>query len=234
MITEVITPVLTIDDVTHKLLKNFAAITNQIILHPGNAQRTMLPSRGVLARANFPVDWPKETAIYNLNGFLNVLSLFKTPEVQLTEEKMILTQAGSSTKVHFQYSDPTTVLAVPDKQLPTENPSVSFTLSADTVAQMRKTASILSLNCVTMKVSGPDVVLFAKDSANKTSHGWEYSVPSSDLTVHEEISRSVAFKVEHFSLLAEGAYTVTLEKSWRYAYLIHQSLPVSYFIAEML
>lgn len=225
--------IITLDETTLRLLKNFAGVTNQVVLHPGKSQRTMLSSRSVLVRAEFPEDWPKETAIYNLSGFLNALTLFKTPQIDFGEDVMVLTQEGSATKIRFHYSDPSTVLAAPDKRFPFENPSLTVKLSQETLAQMKKTASILNLSHVRARIENDTVVLLASDPSNPSSNGWEYTVPAEDITIVESgIKRSVLFKVEHFSLLLEGAYTLALEKTWQYGYFTHDTLPISYYVTE--
>ena len=44
------------------------------------------------------------------------------------------------------------------------------------------------------------------------------------------VQQTSKFKREHFDLLLDGEYVVTVGAKWSYVYFKHQSMPVSYFI----
>ena len=62
-------------DSTLTVLKNFAGINNSILVKKGNKLRTISVAKNILAEADISEDFPKDVAIYDLNQFLNGLSL---------------------------------------------------------------------------------------------------------------------------------------------------------------
>ena len=64
-----------LSDNTVNILKNFAGINNSILVKQGNQLRTISVAKNILAEAEIPEDFPRDVAIYDLNQFLNGLSL---------------------------------------------------------------------------------------------------------------------------------------------------------------
>ena len=68
-----------LSDSTLAVLKNFAGINNSILVKKGNQLRTISVAKNILAEAEIPEDFPRDVAIYDLNQFLNGLSLHQDP-----------------------------------------------------------------------------------------------------------------------------------------------------------
>ena len=69
-----------LSDNTLTILKNFAGINNSILVKKGNKLRTISVAKNILAEAEItPEEFPRDFAIYDLNQFLNFLSLDKDP-----------------------------------------------------------------------------------------------------------------------------------------------------------
>ena len=51
----------TISDATLKILKNFSVISSSVLLRKGATQRTVSPSKSIMAIAEFETPWPLET-----------------------------------------------------------------------------------------------------------------------------------------------------------------------------
>lgn len=217
-----------VSDKTHKILKNFAGISNSIILAEGKAQRTVAKGRSVLALAELPEAWPVETAIYDLNRFLGTLSLFKAPVITFDDDRMSI-RAGQS-KIGYRYSDPTTIAAAPAKTLPYDDPSAKFTLTEAALEQLGKAASTLELDTITVIVDGGVVRIGAGDAKNPASHDYEHTVEPSDVVqVQENFQRTLSFSAEHVAMLLTGAYEISIS-AWSYGYFAHKTEPVAYFI----
>ena len=60
---------------TFEVLKNFSEINENLLIKPGNELKTISVMKNVLAKATIEETFDKEFAIYDLNSFLNVLSL---------------------------------------------------------------------------------------------------------------------------------------------------------------
>ena len=60
---------------TLTVLKNFAGINNSILVKEGNQLRTISVAKNILAEANIDEEFPRPFGVYDLNQFLNGLSL---------------------------------------------------------------------------------------------------------------------------------------------------------------
>lgn len=223
-----------VSEITQKLLKNFSGISNSVLLSPGKTQKTVLQSKGVFAIAEFPEAWPKETGIYDLGMFLSTLSQFAKPSLDFKDDAMIVSDTPKGAlSVRYRYSDPSTIMEIGDKKFPTDNPSVEFMLSEHALSQVKKTASLLKLTGVNIIVSKDEgVTLTAHEPKNQTAHTFKLDIPKSEVTFHDKkFERTAPFKVEHLSYLLDGSYKVALA-GWKYAYLTHQSLPLSYYVVQ--
>ena len=74
-----------LSDSTLTVLKNFAGINNSILVKEGSQLRTISVAKNILAEAEIPEDFPRDVAIYDLNQFLNGLSLHQDPNLDFTE-----------------------------------------------------------------------------------------------------------------------------------------------------
>jgi hypothetical protein len=212
---------------TGKLLKNFAGISNSLILVPGTDQRTIAKAKSVLALAQLPEAWPVQTPIYDLNRFLGTLSAFKTPGIEFGEDRMRITDGR--TRVTYRYSDPSTITPAPSKTLPTAEPKVAFTLSEADLVQLSKLAALLESDTVTISVQNGAVTLRASDAKNAAAHESAIDVPEADITADPTWSSAVSFTTEHIAMLLPGAYTVSVS-DWKYGYFQHKTEPVAYYI----
>ena len=75
---------------TLTVLKNFAGINNSILVKQGTQLRTMSVAKNILAEADIQEDFPRQFGVYDLNQFLNGLSLHQDPEMDFTEELSLI------------------------------------------------------------------------------------------------------------------------------------------------
>lgn len=228
-----------VSETTQKILKNFSGITDHVILQPGTEQRTMLPSKSVLAVAHLPEAWParpsdpKETAIFKLSQFVQVLSVFDSPIIDFKDDAMVVQQeVDKRLRIKHRYSDPTTIDEVPRKMLPNSNPAVTFTLAQGALNTLKKTASLLNLTDFSVIVENGNVAFRANDAKVPNSHEFDFDVLPADITVNDRsYDRAFRFKREYLGYLLDGDYKVHLA-GWKYAYFENTSAPVSYYIAD--
>ena len=71
---------------TLMLLKNFSTINQSILFKQGNSLRTISVMKNILAEATIEEDIPKDFGVYDLNQFLNALSLHQKPELDFKNE----------------------------------------------------------------------------------------------------------------------------------------------------
>lgn len=126
---------------TIQLLKNFAHINQSIILNEGNELRSTSPGEDMVAVASVPDFFPTNFGIYDLNRFLNNLSIF--PNVEFREEDAVMAnEMGGSYK--FRSTDPD---SIKNANATVEFPEadVEFEVSKDIIANLIKMANINSL-----------------------------------------------------------------------------------------
>ena len=83
-----------LSDNTVALLKNFAGINNSILVKKGNRLRTISVAKNILAEADITEEFPRDFAIYDLNQFLNGLSLHQDPDLDFVEESYLSIKEG--------------------------------------------------------------------------------------------------------------------------------------------
>ena len=69
---------------TVAILKNFASINQSVLIKPGKQLRSMSVMKNILVEAEVTEEFTDEIGIYDLNQFLNCLSLI--PGAELTQK----------------------------------------------------------------------------------------------------------------------------------------------------
>lgn len=222
-------------DSTTKILKNFAGISPSVTLKVGRSQRTVSGTRSVMAIAEFKDEWPQTTPVYALPELLANLSAYQSPSLTFEDTQFVIRGANSPSHVEYPYSDASVIPAVPEKEFDVSNPLAVFVLPDAAVAEIKKFASINSLPVVRLDVDGASksVVVKPYDDKNPASRSYSYPVQAADLvSLTSDAKKQVTIRFEHFQLLMDGGYTVTVGP-WNYLYFTHQTEPLSYFVAIM-
>src|SRR5574343_507571 len=137
---------------TIAVLKNFCNINVNLVIEPGKVIRTVSPSKDIFARAEITDEFPRQVPIYDLNSFLQAITIFDDVELEF-EEKFLLVKSGGATIKYF-YSDPSIVQAAPNKEIILDEEVFTFTLSADDVNMLAKVSAVLS---------APTISIISKD-----------------------------------------------------------------------
>ncbi len=114
-----------LSDKTLTILKNFAGINNSILVKEGNQLRTMSVAKNILAEAQIDEEFPREFAIYDLNQFLNGLSLHQDPELDFKEDTYLNIREGKR-RVKYFYADPNVIVSPPEKEITLPSEDVHF------------------------------------------------------------------------------------------------------------
>lgn len=132
-----------LDEKTLEVLKNFQTINNSIILEEGNVIRTMTPGKTIFAQAKIENPIPAESPIYDLQKFLGLVSLHKTPEIDFMDDNNILVKSGNST-IRYRKANPSLIAAPPKgKTIKLSSKDVVFKLPNEVVSSVKKAMSIL-------------------------------------------------------------------------------------------
>jgi hypothetical protein len=128
---------------TFEVLKNFSEINENLLVKPGNTLETISVMKNVLATAKVEENFEKEFAIYDLNSFLSVLSLYEAPDVNLYDDYLTVSQGKSNSK--FWYADKSLVVS-PTKQIVMPSAEVKVRISQSNYTDLLKASNIVQLS----------------------------------------------------------------------------------------
>ena len=143
---------------TLSFLKNFSTINQSILFKQGTRLRTISVMKNILAEATIAEEFPKDFGIYDLNQYLNGLSLHNDPELDFEADNYVVIREGRSRSKYF-FADPSVIITPPDKSLTLPDESVAFELSTDQLDKLLKAAAIYQLP--DLSVEGGDGVVKA-------------------------------------------------------------------------
>ena len=132
---------MTLCDNTLMVLKNFAGINNSILVKKGSKLRTMSVAKNILAEADITEDFPREFGIYDLNQFLNGLSLHQDPNLDFSEDTYLTIREGKR-RVKYFYADPQVIVSPPEKEISLPTKDVCFQLESITLEKLLKAAAV--------------------------------------------------------------------------------------------
>lgn len=113
---------------------------------------------------SFPVDF----AIYELNQFLGLSSLFEDADFEFGESRVTLKE-GSAT-ANYTYADPSMITTPPEKNIDLPSIDVAFDMSKDDFRQVMNGANQLGLPEVVVRGEGGTITLVATDTKNPTTN----------------------------------------------------------------
>ena len=193
-----------LSDSTLTLLKNFSNINQSILFKQGKSLRTISVMKNILAEATINEELPKDFGIYDLNQFLNGLSLHNNPDLDFENDNFVVIKEGRSRSKYF-FADPNVIVKPPEKsiELPTED--VSFELKTDQLDKLLKGAGIYQLPDLAVIGENGVVKLVVRDKKNDTSN--DYAV----VVGETEGNFVFNFKVENIKLIP-GSYDVVVSQ----------------------
>ena len=125
--------------------------------------------KNILAEATISEELPKDFGIYDLNQFLNGLSLHNNPDLDFTNDGYVVIREGRSRSKYF-FADPNVIVCPPDKSITLPTEDVSFELSTDQLDKLMKAAAVYQLPDLSA-IGGEGVVkLVVRDKKNDTSN----------------------------------------------------------------
>ena len=206
---------------TVQVLKNLSTINQSILIKPGKQLNSMSVMKNILVKADIQEEFEKTVAIYDLNQFLNCLSLVPGAEVKLLDNSIAITDG--TTSIDYRYSDPSVITAPPEKELSLPSEDVCVILTEDQLESVKKAAAVLQIPDVSLVGDGESIFLTVRDRKNTGSNSYKVEVgETTDVFCFN-------MKVENLRLIS-GDYDVIVS-SKNLAYFTNHGRPVSYFIA---
>jgi len=168
----------------------------------GTHLRTISVAKNILAEADIAEEFPRDVAVYDLNQFLNGMSLHQDPDLDFKEDSYLTIREGRR-KVKYFYADPAVIISPPDKEITLPTEDVHFQLESTSLEKLLKAAAIYQLPDLSLIGQDNEIRLVVRDKKNDTSN--EYSI-----IVGETDKQFVFnFKVENIKIIP-GAYDVVV------------------------
>ena len=118
-----------LSDKTLKILQNFTTINQSLAFKEGKKLRTISVMKNVLAEAEIEEYIPKDFAIYDLPQFLNTLALYRDPDIDVSSNPNFAhIKAGASQRSKYFFSDPSVIVAPPEKEMVLPSEDITFNL----------------------------------------------------------------------------------------------------------
>ena len=193
-----------LSDKTISVLKNFSSINQSILFKEGSKLRTISVMKNILAEATVTEEFARDFGIYDLNQFLNGLSLHSSPELDFANDGYVVIREGRSRSKYF-FADPNVIVTPPDKAITLPSEDVCFELSTDQLDKLLKAAAVYQLPDISAVGEAGVIKLVVRDKKNDTSNNHEIIVGETDAEF------VFNFKVENIKVLP-GTYEVVVSQ----------------------
>jgi hypothetical protein len=188
---------------TITILKNFSSINQSILIKKGNKLRTISVMKNILAEAEVEEEFTKDFAIYDLNQFLNGLSLHQDPELDFSNDSHLVIREGKR-RVKYFFADPEVIVAPPEKEIQLPSRDICFQLEHSQLDKLNKAAAVYGLPDLAVIGDAGVIRLVVRDKRHDTSNEYSIVVGETD----KEFSFN--FKVENTNKIVSGSYDVVI------------------------
>jgi len=197
-------PIMKLSDKTISVLKNFSSINQSILFKKGNKLRTISVMKNILAEATISEEFMRDFGVYDLNQFLNGMSLHQSPELDFGNTGYVVIREGKMRSKYF-FADPNVIVTPPDKEITLPSEDVCFELSTEQLNSLLKAAAVYQLPDLSAVGENGVVKLVVRDKKNDTSNDFAIVVGETDAQF------SFNFKVENIKVLP-GTYEVVVSQ----------------------
>ena len=212
-----------VSEKTINLLRNYANINQSIEFREGKLLKTVSPLNTILASVEVEEEFPRTFPIYELNRFLGTLALFQNPELDFTDNGVVI--SDDNHEATYRYCGSSSMFQTPpEKNITFPDAEVGFELSQDQFKKTINAANTLGLPEVVVEGNGTDIQLVVSDTANVSS-----DIFSTKVGVADETFRMI-FKTENLNKIMEGDYDISLS-SKRISHFRRKSDSLQYWIA---
>lgn len=206
---------------TLNLIKNFSSINGSLMLKPGNKLATISEGKNVMSEVTIAETFPSDFGIYDLNEFLNVVSLFSDTNLDFSEKYVLVSDGGTSKIKYFAAGEGVVKAAPATIKFPSAD--VTFTLEAGQLAMIQRTSSVLKASDVSIVGADGKLKVIVSDKKNDTSNAYEVTLGDTDETFKANI------KVENLKMLPND-YEVSISKK-KISKFKHTASDLTYYVA---
>lgn len=210
---------------TLNILRNFSGINQNILIKTGTNLKTISEARNVVATADVTEEFPKDFGIYDLNEFIGVMGLVDTPSLKFEDDFVTVSDSSGRSKVKYFYAAEET-LTSPAKDVNMPDGDVKFTLDNDTLNKLKKAASTLGHNEVSIKANNGVLSLSIVENQNATSNAFSIDI---DGEFKQDAVFNFIISISNLKILP-GDYDVEIS-SKLITQFKHKEMPLKYWIA---
>ena len=204
---------------TLEILKNFGSINQSILFKSGQKQSTISSAKTTLAIAEFEESFPESFAIYDLNQFIGIISLFNDPEIEIDGKYVSI--KSEKQEVRYRTCEPTLVASL-SKEPTFPKVDISFEMSKEILGKISNAISMLKSEHIAFEGNGSEIVVCTHSIDDSTS-----SVASFTIGETTEIF-TLIFKYDMLKLM-QGDYFIQISKQ-KLTKWINKNNNVSYMI----
>ena len=206
---------------TLTLIKNFATINGSLMIKKGNKLSTISEGKNVMAEAVIEESFPLDFGIYDLNEFLNVVSLFPNTNIDFSEKYVMVSEGGNSRIKYFAAGEGIVKSAPNTIKFP--EPEITFDLESAQLAMIQRVSSALKTSDVIIAGDGSNLRVVVADKKNDTSNAYDVTLGTTDLTFKANL------KIENIKVLP-GDYEVAISKK-KISRFKNKATNLTYYIA---
>ena len=210
---------------TMTILRNFSDINQNNLVKQGNVLKTISEARNVLSTAIIEDEFPKDFGVYDLNEFIGVLGLVDKPNLSFEEDYIMVRDSTGRTNIKYFYSSEDT-LTTPNKDITMPFTEVNFGLEALVLDKIKRAASTLGHNEVSIKAENGVLSLSVVENQNSTSNAFSIDI---DGEFKQDAVFNFIINISNIKILA-GDYDVEIS-SKLITQFKHKGLGVTYWIA---
>ena len=210
---------------TLQVLKNFASINPNLLVKPGSVLSTISTNKNIFAKATVTEQFPASFAIYDMQQFLGVISIFDDPDFTFVFNSVIVSSEGRS--VEYVYANQEMVVAPSDgvaEKIAVKDPEITFDLTAQGLNEVIKATAILQLDKINVVSKGGVVSVVVADPKNPSSNKFSLKVNGTSTA-----DLAMAFAAENLKLIA-GDYKVNISSNGVSSFK-NDKLNLEYFVA---
>lgn len=206
---------------TLTLIKNFASINGSLMLKKGNKLSTISEGKNVMAEAVITESFPSDFGIYDLNEFLNVVSIFPNTSLEFNDKYVIISEGGDSSIKYFAAGEGIVKSAPSTIKFP--SPDVEFDLDSAQLGMIQKVGSALKTSDVSIVGEDGKLKIIVSDKKNDTSNAYNVVLGETDMEFKANL------KIDNIKVLP-GDYKVAISKK-KISRFVNKANDLTYFIA---
>lgn len=206
---------------TLALIKNFSNINGSLILKSGKKLSTISEGKNVMAEASIQEEFPSEFGIYDVNEFLNVITLFQDTQLEFSEKYVMISDGGNSSVKYYAAGEG--LIKSPPATIKFPSSDIIFELTEDQLAVILRSCSVLKSSDVSIVGDGQNLIIIVADKKNDTSNAYQLVIGKT------ENSFKANLKVENLKMLP-GTYEVEIS-SKKIARFTNKNVDLKYYVA---